>query len=138
MIQQIINNLITDRYYCATMNQKWSKPISNPIETPWFTWIQSGEKKYEGRIRRGDWKKIKIGDEITFTCEGNSVVTLVTELIYYNNFRSACEDLGTLLVPHEPSLDKREACYTKIYHKTVDIDNIEKKGVVAVGLSVIN
>ena len=33
---------------------------------PWFDLVRRGEKTIEGRLFKGDWKKMRIGDEIVF------------------------------------------------------------------------
>lgn len=113
----------------------WKKCIQNPIDTPWFDWIKCEMKKFEGRIFRDDWQKMNIGDIIIFDSGNEKLETIITEFKYYNSFVEAFNDLGSLLVPIESCTNKNvEDFYSKIYHKEVDKSDIQKNGVIAVGI----
>lgn len=114
----------------------WYKNIENPGDTPWLDWIESGIKKYEGRIYRGDWVEMKVGDTIVFTCGDKQVKTIVTELLQFANFGVAYYHLRKDLVPLDGiNILGVVEIYSKIPGYT--FEEIRKHGVVAVGLKSI-
>src|SRR3990170_3486974 len=59
------------------------------VKDPWFTLIKSGVKKSEGRLNKGIFGKLRVGDKITWTLSGNSkqkIGTTVTGIAHYKNF----------------------------------------------------
>jgi ASC-1-like (ASCH) protein len=105
----------------------WEKSI----QQPWLNLIQSGIKKYEGRVYRDDWAKLQIGDTIIFHCNKLEVKTVVNELRRYTDFCAAFIDLGQLLVPGVGvTIYEVEQLYYQYFTKA----DIKKYGVVAVGL----
>lgn len=115
-------------------NNIWYKSIQNPPATPWLDWIESGVKKYEGRVNREDWMKMKIGDLIIFSCGSKIIKTVITNLIYFDNFQSAFRQLGQYLVPI-PNISEIQV--GDLYSDYFDDNCIKMHGVVAVGLEVI-
>jgi len=111
--------------------------IQNPPETPWLDWIQRGTKTYEGRLNRGLFKKISIGDILIFYNKNDysrEVRTIVTDLKYYDNFGAAFADLGSALVP---LADIDEAQVNKFYLQYFSPDDIKQHGVIAIGIKVV-
>ena len=56
---------------------------------PWLEFIQSGKKKFEGRLNVGWWKKIKIGNKIQFHNELRAVLIKIIKIYTYTNFGEA-------------------------------------------------
>lgn len=66
------------------------KIYKKSISEPWFSLINMDKKKIEGRLNRGDFKKMKTGDIVIFY--NNSDVyretkCVIEKITKYNNFR---------------------------------------------------
>lgn len=113
----------------------YHRTIQNPPSTPWLDWIEQGLKKYEGRLNRGVWSELKIGDVIVWDDQkGKTLKTKVTELKYYPDFGAAFRDLGSELVPIN---DITESAVKSLYAKYFSDSEIRKHGSIAIGLQVL-
>lgn len=111
------------------------KSLQNEKPYTWLNWIETGIKKYEGRLNKGEWSKMKIGDIITFYDKNNKTLKItITELKYYHSFGEAFNDLGKDLVPID-NISTDEV--VKIYSEFYSDKEINEFGVVAVGVSPI-
>lgn len=111
------------------------RTIQNRPATPWLDWIEAGIKKYEGRLNRGGWANVKVGDIIYWTDGKKTVKTIITELKYYLDFGSAFRDLGSQLIPIK-GIDERGV--NKLYSQYFSDTDIKKYGTIAIGLDVLN
>lgn len=134
-------NKYKDKYYSKKMkninhinNNKNNNKMEKTIKEPWLTYIKNGEKTYEGRLNRGFWAKVKIGDKIIFKSNINTVETEVIDLKYYDTFGDAWFDLRKKLIPFEIS-NKTDA--DKTYLNIFKQQDIDEYGVVAVGIKLI-
>lgn len=106
--------------------------IRNDKDSPYFDWIVEGYKKYEGRLR----KKIKewnlfVGKEMIFYDESNpdsSVQIRVTNLLEFNDFGEAFDELGSELIP-----DRTRSEVIELYDDLFGRDVIIEDGVVTIG-----
>ena len=66
-----------------------SKYIKN-LSEPWFSLIKIGKKKVEGRLNKGDFSLMKIGDIIQWDNDSlgfkRSFITKIKKINHYNNF----------------------------------------------------
>ena len=106
--------------------------VRKECKEPWFSLIRSGKKPYEGRVKKGFWKDVKVGDRFTFYCGTEEFRVEVTEVLEFTDFRDAYRGLGEKLLPGVESEDK---CW-EINHEYFDDNLIEENGVVAVGITV--
>jgi len=104
--------------------------LRKECKEPWFSLIKVGKKKYEGRVRKGYWSQVKIGDKITLYNNDNEYVVEVRELLYFDDFKAAYRSLGEQLLPY---VDSEEECW-RIYNNFNDDEIISKNGVVAIGI----
>lgn len=132
----IVNNRLYADYKQITMKTIWNKSIQNNSSIPWLDWIECGIKKYEGRLLRGDWKEMKINDEINFVAENKILKTRIIDLIVFENFSDAFDRLGSNLVPicGITSFEVTEI-YSKIFEE-VELKASDYK-VIAVGIEPI-
>lgn len=108
--------------------------IQNHTETPWLDWIEQGVKKYEGRLNRGIFEKLKINDLVTFfDRSGKEIKIKVIELKYYDDFVEAFKDLGSELIPIK-NIDQEGV--KQLYNKYFSDHDIKMNGVVAIGVEV--
>lgn len=110
----------------------YERTIQNYEPTPWLNWIEQGIKTYEGRLNKGDWLNLKIGDTIIWSDKkGKRIKTTVTNLKYYSDFGEAFQDLKEKLIPI-PNITVYDA--KKLYWKFFNQKDIEKYGVIAIGV----
>ncbi len=116
----------------------WTKEVQNSEPQPWLDWIEVGAKKYEGRIFRGSWNKIKVGDILNLYGGTKTVKTRVTAIKRYKTFAEAYIALGSELVPiPNATVSEVAAFYAGLFKTDADVADIEEFGVVAVGVQVI-
>lgn len=107
--------------------------IQNPQNTPWLNWIESGIKKYEGRLNKGIFAKFNFGDIVVWydKISGKEVKTKITEFRNYKSFTDAFDDLGESLVPVS-NIDSESV--NKLYLQYFTKEDINKFGVLAIGI----
>lgn len=67
---------------------------------PWFTYIASCQKVIEGRLYRGDWMIMEIGDTlILYNEEGKEITTRVVGIHQRQTFQQLFEDYSKYLLP---------------------------------------
>lgn len=117
-------------------SKTYFRSIQNPKNTPWLDWIIQGIKTYEGRLNKGEFSNLNINDIIFFVDKktNKQIKTIVTNLKYYDNFEDAFNNLGEKLVPVK-NITSSEV--KKLYSRYFTDDDIQKYGVVAIGISVI-
>lgn len=105
--------------------------IQNPKQTPWLDWIESGNKKYEGRLNRGRFLSLKIGDRILFYDKktNKQVQVIVKNILHFSNFEDAFITLGNKLVPIDNITPIQ---VKKMYNQYFSDNEIAKYGVVAI------
>jgi ASC-1-like (ASCH) protein len=115
----------------SNVTQKKKKIIE-----PWLSFIEHGIKTHEGRIRRGFWASLAVGDEFVLqdtAHETHQRRVRVTEIQNHSDFVKAWEVLGDRLIPGCRHHEFVEEIYCGFYTP----QEIKKHGVVALGLSVL-
>lgn len=98
----------------------------------WFEFIREGKKTIEGRLNKGKFKDMKIGDIISFVNDANKVKVQIINKIKYNSFEEylLMEGLKRTL-PNiktiKDGLDVYYSYYTKNQEKEHKIVAIEIK-----------
>jgi ASC-1-like (ASCH) protein len=84
---------------------------------PWYDFISMGMKTVEGRLNKGDFLNIQIGDIITFTNEGHPDVTkMIVDIRYYQSFHDMLEHEGlNHVLPGIDSIDHGVYIYEQYY-----------------------
>lgn len=119
--------IITDS---SSLTPKFSKSLQNPPESPWFDWIQSGVKRFEGRLWKDDWAALKADDIIIFICPAKRELTCrVLSTPRFESFGAAFAKLGAALVP---VAGVNTADVVKIYGQYYKDEDVAKYGVVAI------
>ncbi len=106
--------------------------IRKECKEPWFSFLKSGEKIFEGRVRKHFWNKVKEEDVFTIFCGNEEFDVVVTEIIYFDDFREMYKKLGEKLLPGVKSEDE---CW-KVYNQFNNDLVISKNGTVAVGIEI--
>lgn len=99
------------------------------LSEPWFSFVAQGLKTIEGRLNKGDFRKMKEGDTITFFNNNREVTVRVIAKKYYPTFKRmlALEDKEKVL----PSCSDMN-----IYYKYYTKEEEKKYGVVALFIDV--
>lgn len=91
-----MNNYEMNNY---KMNKTWYKSI----RSEYLEMLESGKKKYEGRVNWKDWSKMNIGDTIIFTDEhGLSLAFRIVNILKAYNFDHLYDLVGSYLMPNVP------------------------------------
>lgn len=119
----------------TTKTYKFS--MINKPERPYLRWLKEGIKTAEGRINSEKYKKINIGDIITFTDTQNDnfIEGIVTFKHEYKTFETMLKVEGVKNML--PFLDDDDlAKGVQIYRDFPGSQRIEKYGCVAIGIKV--
>ncbi len=102
------------------------------VQEPYFTFIKEGRKTVEGRLNKGKFLEIKVGDEILLN---NELKLKVTDKKIYSSFKSMIETEGAeKVIPNAQNIDEAEAVYYKFYTK----EDERTFGVAAIHIEVIS
>lgn len=86
------------------------------VSEPWFSFICSGTKKIEGRLRKGIFNEIKENDVITFTNNEKSIKTKVTKINYFESFQEYLEKENLeICLPGIQNIEEGVNIYHKYY-----------------------
>lgn len=101
------------------------------IQEPYFSFIKNGVKTVEGRLNKGKFLEIQIGDELLVN---NELRLKVVNKTVYKAFKEMirCEGLENT-VPDAKSLDEAENVYYKFYSK----EDENQFGVAAIQIKLI-
>ena len=114
------------------------KTYTKHVSEPWFSLIYLGIKSVEGRLNKGQFKEMKVNDEIKWINEDfnyREVVTRIVSKQKYNTFQDYLKGEGLeKCLPAISSIDDGLSVYFKYYTK----DDESKYGVIAIRLEVIN
>lgn len=85
------------------------------VQEPYFTHIKNGTKIVEGRLNKGKFLEMKIGDELLL----NEVVKLeIVNKSVYKSFREMIMFEGIKnVIPDAKNIDEAESAYYKFYSK---------------------
>lgn len=119
------------------LNKQHLSMLVESLSEPWFSLISLGLKTVEGRLDRGHFKSIQIGDLIQWTNTNFLERTVITRVVAKRNYFSFREYLDTEglqnCLPGMPSLAHGLSVYYK-YYTTADEENY---GVVAIELDLV-
>jgi ASC-1-like (ASCH) protein len=85
-------------------------PTTRPlhVQNIWYDKIDSGEKRWEGRLNNANVKYIKVGDMIEFVSEHRQPLKLiVASILHFSDFEKMLEGEGLqLLLPGVSSMEE--------------------------------
>lgn len=104
------------------------------VRDPWFTYISDGSKQVEGRLDKGLFSKLKIGDNVSWV-NGNSLVkTRITNITKYPSFHDMISTEGlNRVLPNIKSIDNGINIYRQFYTESDE----KRLGVLAITLQLI-
>ena len=101
------------------------------IRNPGFKDIKNGFKKIEGRLNKGIFKSLKIGDQIKFINYNSSILSTIINIKYYKTFNEMLQQENLNLIrPDAKSINDSLELYKKYYSK----EDEEKYKVIAIFL----
>ena len=108
------------------------------LSEPWFTLIYLGNKSVEGRLNKGEFKEMKVNDEIKWINKDFNHREFVTRIVskkQYSTFKEYLEGEGLdKCLPAISSIKDGLSVYYKYYSE----EDENKYGVIAIRLEVIN
>ena len=105
------------------------------LSEPWFTHVRNGTKTIEGRLCKGFWKEISVGDKILFFNDHNEeVVVQIVGKRFYGSFLAYLifEGLETTL-PGIDTFENGENVYLKYFTREEE----KEYGVVALEMALV-
>lgn len=109
------------------------KTIQLNVQEPYLSFILNGQKTIEGRLNKGKFKDLQIGDILIIGSEENKFI--INKLTTYQSFREMLEKEGIEnVIPDKNTLDEAEGVYHNFYTKEQE----EEFGVVAIGIKLLN
>ena len=116
----------------------FSEPtLTKNVSEPWFSLISVGLKTVEGRLNKGDFKALNVGDTIKWTNDDfmhREVLTRVIRKTEYPSFQTYLETEGlSKCLPTIPTLEGGLSVYFKYYTKEQETEH----GIVAIELMVL-
>ncbi len=118
-------------------NNKMIPKYSEHLSEPWFSMISLGLKTVEGRLNKGRFKDMEVGDIIEWHNEDFKERKFLTKIIEKNEYKTfeeylVSEGLSACL-PGIPSLEHGLSVYFKYFSKEKE----SEFGVVAIKIKVI-
>ena len=111
------------------------KMFSKNVSEPWFSLIKCQLKKTEGRLLKGDFLNMNIGDYITWTNQElgfpRSCTTIITSILHYNSFKDYINSEG--LDKCLPGIDNLEEGLS-VYYSYFTPGQEKNLGVIAIRL----
>lgn len=110
---------------------------SNHRAEPYFTFVKNGEKTIEGRLAKGEYAKLAVGDHIYVqnNQETERVEVVVLRINRYPSFREMLqyEELSRVL-PNATSIEQGIAIYRQFYTQSQE----QEFGIVAFEFERVN
>ncbi len=122
--------------HISNNNQNMGPRYSKNVSEPWFSLISLKLKTVEGRLNKGDFKEMQVGDTIEWTnteLGTRSFKTRVVRKTLYKSFKEYLdsEDINRCL----PGIDAAHG--PDIYYKYYTVEDEQKYGIVAIELEKI-
>lgn len=107
------------------------------LSEPWFSLVTLKAKTVEGRLNKGDFIKMKVGDIVEWFNDDflpRTILTEITETIRYDTFSEYLESEGlSKCLPGIPTLEHGLSVYYKYFSKEDETNN----GIIAIRLKVV-
>uniref|UniRef100_A0A6C0BDC4 ASCH domain-containing protein n=1 Tax=viral metagenome TaxID=1070528 RepID=A0A6C0BDC4_9ZZZZ len=108
--------------------------LKKNLQDKYFDLIKSGAKTIEGRLKKGDFVSLKVGDLITFfNKDHDEIVVVIKEIKHYSNFVEFLEENLNDALPGIDNLEDGIMIYREIYTE----ENENLYGVIAISFEII-
>jgi len=110
------------------------KTYIKTVSEPWFSYIKEGLKKVEGRLNKGNFAEMEIGDLIIFKNNGNQCKIKITKINHFTSFKEyLMKKKLSRCLPGINSIDEG----VSVYHKFYSIADVKKYGILAINIKLI-
>ena len=118
--------------------REWTANVSNP----WFNKIRDGVKTVEGRLKKGNFAEMAVGDIIIFSLSGESsdsselipIKTIITNITNHKSFEDMISQNGLLnVLPGIETIQKGVDIYRQFYSQEKE----REFGVVGIHINLI-
>lgn len=106
------------------------------VSQPWFDLIKQGSKKVEGRLNKGKFKDLRVGDIIHWEFKDNQVKTKITRISHYSSFYDMLMYEGLRNVLPSEGIDSLEKG-VQVYRQYFSLEKEKEFGVLAIKLRLI-
>uniref|UniRef100_A0A6C0EA10 ASCH domain-containing protein n=1 Tax=viral metagenome TaxID=1070528 RepID=A0A6C0EA10_9ZZZZ len=105
------------------------------VSEPWFSFIKKGRKKIEGRLNKGSFANLKVGEKIKFVNKDESCLVKIINIVKYDTFKDylMLEGLKRTL-PNVKTLDEGVNVYYQYYTKEQE----KEFGILAIYIKLID
>ena len=114
----------------------WEKGVGQP----WFQLIKEGKKTSEGRLNKGDFSNMKVGDIVFWTNKDKRIKTKIVEIVHYKTIYSMIKGERLKNVLPDPRIRTIEQGVRDVY-RSPPVNYTEEKekkfGVIAIRLKVL-
>ena len=132
-----INKYKTRTKYKINRTMETKYKHNEHLSEPWFSLISLGLKTVEGRLNKGKFKEMQIGDIIEFHNNDfleRKILTKIIEKIEYKSFTEYLETEGLdKCLPGVPSLEHGLSVYYKYYSKEKE----KEFGIIAIRIELV-
>jgi ASC-1-like (ASCH) protein len=122
--------------------EKDAKIYYKTVKQPYFDQIKNGKKIYEGRLKKGDFKNLNVGDIVIweFENEKEKCKTKIVEILEFKTFIEAISAVGLLhVLPSQFELKKSiNDAVNEVYRQFYSEDAEKEFGVLMIKIKVIN
>jgi ASC-1-like (ASCH) protein len=120
-------------------DQKGGEIYHKTVKQPYFDQIKNGEKIYEGRLKKGDFKKLKVGDFVVWEFEDKTCKTEIIEILEFPSFVEAISAVGLEYVLPTQAEQKKtvEEAINDVYRKFYSEELEKEFGVLMIKVKVI-
>ncbi len=108
---------------------------SKECKQPWFGYIFKGIKTIEGRLFKGDWAKMVVGDRIEFYVDDQRFVCEIIALWRKSSFKELIEQYQGKILPGVDLSDVQNG--VDVYRQYFKESDEQKYGVVGVEIKVL-
>ena len=106
--------------------------ISLNVQEPYLSFILNGQKTVEGRLNKGKFKDLKVGDRLSIGPD--ETLFIIKQINCYDSFRDMIIGEGVKnVIPDKNIVEDAEAVYYKFYTKEQE----KEFGVLAVAIEAL-